>query len=130
MNNSYDDIRMKIAEEPRWWDEHAVPRYCDFSPSEAANIYADECCLVLIECQGCDEEFHVAFSQTWYETMETTRALASYVKDGDLHYGDPPNADCCAAGPTMNSVPVKVVEFWRREQFEWERVPELEVDIS
>ena len=42
MNTEYDDIRALIAEPPRWWDEFAVPRYCDFHPRRAANIYARE----------------------------------------------------------------------------------------
>ena len=34
------------------------------------------------------------------------------------------------AGPTMNSVPRRVLEFWRNDRFDWERVPELEIDID
>ena len=56
----------------------------------------------------------------------------------DLHYGDPPNSQCCAAGPTMNSEPHRVVEFWKRRSFNetwkphellWERDHSLETDI-
>jgi hypothetical protein len=53
MHNYYKDIISKIPEEPQWFDEEAVPRYCPFTPDKLANIYADECALVLIQCQGC-----------------------------------------------------------------------------
>lgn len=135
MNHDYADIISLIAEPPKWWDEHAVPRYCEFSPRVSANIYADEVVLLLIECQSCGTEFKVCMSDD-----QMSRAMRSYgrekpapsltrlVQDGEIHYGDPPNA-CpgeCAAGSTMNSVPVRVLEFWRRSMLEWERVPELE----
>lgn len=152
MNNSYDDIRQRIKEEPKWWDEEAVPRYCDFAPRETANIYADDCCLVLIECQGCRRPFHVCFSETRqgrfsrardrlhyagvhepsneeYEQMMEEVTLKAAIKQHLLHYGDPPNVDCCAAGSVMNSIPVQVLEFWHSNKGDWERVPELEVDI-
>lgn len=29
-----------------------------------------------------------------------------------LHYGDPPNAQCCEAGSATNSVPHRVIEYW------------------
>jgi len=31
---SYDDIRSRIKDAIRWWDDNGVPRYCDFSPEE------------------------------------------------------------------------------------------------
>jgi hypothetical protein len=40
MYRRYDDILSRIAEEPTWFDEHAVPRYCTFAPDQIANIYA------------------------------------------------------------------------------------------
>ena len=48
-------------------------------------------------------------------------------------YGDPPNARCCPPGPTMSSVVLRCVEFWRRSLTsarQWERVPELEIEIE
>lgn len=160
MHHHYSDIRDRVSEEPLWFDEHAVPRYVPFAPRETANIYADECCLVLIECQGCGVEFQVAFSQNrmdcyrearWglligdkvsdpdeealKEAMEEAK-LASHAAKGTLHYGDPPNIGCCAAGATMNSVPRRVLEFWAQERGErgwpnWVRKPELEsIDLT
>lgn len=126
MNHSYEDIISRIAGPPLWWDEHAVPRYCEFSPNVTANIYAIECVLLLIACQSCETEFHVCMSQSAWQTHESGRALASYIADDEIHYGDPPNAcpDSCA-GSTMNSVPLRVEQYWIREH-EWVRKPEHE----
>lgn len=152
MNHHYDDIRSRIAEAPKWWDEHAVPRYCEFTPDETADIYAHEVALVEIACQGCDQEgrttlFLVAFSWNGWEPGEIP-VMLEQVKQ--LHYGDPPNTGCCLGGATMSSIPRRVVEFWRKGgeeftapdkhnpnmrvclpgYFDWRRVPELEVAID
>lgn len=125
MNNPYLDIR-RDRPPPIWWDEHAVPRYCLFRPTEVANTYATGCALLLIECQGCGEQFMVAASASDYRELEDAIRLR------ELGWGDPPNVDCCAAGPTMTSVPKRVLSFWRKPapSFGWERVPELEVEIT
>lgn len=62
MLHDYYDIRKRIDAEPKWWDEHGVPRYDEFCPGELADIYAEEAALVLITCQSCAHEFQVAFS--------------------------------------------------------------------
>lgn len=131
MNHHYDDIRSRIPEPPRWWDEHAVPRYVAFSPREIANIYARECVLLLIACQDCGREFPVCMS---WDLMDQVRhreeRLAEQIKKREIHYGDPPNIYCCPAGPTMNSVPRRVLEFWRMgDNHEWVRDGALEVDV-
>ncbi len=140
MNESYRDIRSRIAEPPDWWDEHAVPRYGAFSPQHIADIYADECALVLIACQSCGASFPVAMSSgTSTATLMAARregpitaeALRRYsvsagIERGDIHYGDPPNIECCPGGPTMNCDDLRVLQFWRRENGDWHRVVELE----
>lgn len=139
----YADIRDRIAEPPRWWDERGVPRYCDFSPREAANIYADEAALAEVTCQSCGTPFRVAFSG---DEMERAMArhrgreapsIAERIRARELHYGDPPNSGCCAAGPTMNSEPRRVLEYWARwgradgpASPEWSRDAALEIDIT
>jgi hypothetical protein len=172
MHHDYQDIRSRIAEEPKWFDEHAVPRFNNFEPSEIANIYAEECALVLIKCQNCDHEFKVAFSfgtldkmdhgetvlrnmlseLAWPQTKDAyvvmrkeayARAwgltLAERIRLKNIGYGDPPNIWCCAAGPTMTSDTVRVLEYWRRyesdtegnvKSIDWTRYPELEIDLS
>jgi len=135
MWQDYTDIRSKIPEEPQWWDEHAVPRYCLFAPDEVADIYADEAALVQIACQGCGTKFHVAFSCSMIDRAASmanggaSLSLAQMIGNKTLHYGDPPNVQCCAAGPTMNSEPRRVLEYWRKVQFDWQRDNGLEVDI-
>lgn len=124
MNNEYHDIRSRIAEPPQWWDEYAVPRYCDFAPKHAANIYATEAALVLIQCQSCETEFRVCISGRggW---------IAPQIRDGSLHFGDPPNTGCCLGGNTMNCIDVRVIEYWRRRAgSDWERNSSLEIGLG
>ena len=134
MNCTYSDIISRIPEPPKWWDEHAVPRYCAFAPNEVADIYAHDVALVRIKCQACGERFKVVFSWQRHE-MGTSEDGKFWVRNQPeidptgLHYGDPPNA-CCASGATMNSVPLKVLEWWHRENMAWMRVPEKEVEID
>lgn len=147
MHNAYRDIRSRIQESPRWWDENGVPRYGLFATDRIADIYADECALVMIACQGCRKEFMVAFSAsqhgTWmngdWSGIEDREAafdackhsIAKQIRDGSLHYGDPPNTECCPAGPTMNCLDVMVLEYWRLNDLrEWERVSELELMLA
>lgn len=153
MHNAYQDIRTLTTEEPQWWDERAVPRYCAFSPQHIANIYAEEAVLMLVTCQGCGREFRVAMSQDVLErhggrtiapgdpismALDAVDAdahrgstLAELISKRELHYGDPPNSDCCASGPTMNSEPRRVIEYWSsRRGNTWVRDPELEIDIT
>lgn len=135
MHHHYNDIRSRIPEEPTWFDEHAVPRYCPFSPNETADIYADECALLEVHCQSCERPFMVAvtcksFDRYDFATKTRGLSLADRVVARKLSYGDPPNVDCCPAGPTMNGVEVRVVEFWRKERLKWSRAPDLEVDVT
>ena len=132
VNHHYKDILSRIKEPPTWFDEHAVPRFGAFGPREVANIYAREVVLLGIECQSCGRGFRVAFS--WSETDRFLRqesSLAEQIKEKTIHYGDPPNVECCHGGPTMNSVPRIALEFWRmNDAYEWERVRDLEVPVD
>jgi len=135
MNADYEDIRSLIAAEPKWFDEHAVPRYCDFHPQQAADIYAREVCLLLVVCQCCRREFHVAMSWSLSNRSRDEPRLSEQIPKDHIHYGDPPNVSCCASGPTMNSIPREVLQFWSRQTApylppEWQRVPELERKID
>lgn len=129
MHHHYRDIRDRIAEPPKWWDESAVPRWSDFAPNEGANIYAEEIALLRIRCQNCGHEFDVAMSTCAMDRAFKRPSLEAMIRDGSIHYGDPPNAGCCPSGPTMNSEPVRVLQFWRRKGWDPERVPELEIDF-
>lgn len=136
MNHHYNDIRSRIAEPPLWFDESAVPRYEPFTPRSLSNIYAHEAALVLIACQACATRFRVAFSRSSMDDIQALiaerkpRTLADAIRDGSLHYGDPPNIECCAAGPTMNCDDLAVLEYWRKPKWEWERDQLLEIAID
>lgn len=131
MNHHYSDLRALSPHDPLWFDEHAVPRFCEFSPDQTANIYASEAVLFVVECQNCCREFHVCMSWCWSDRTRSGKpmpSLSEQVRNRSLHYGDPPNVECCPAGPTMNSVPRLVLEFWSRTGGDrtWRRAPELE----
>lgn len=126
MNRYYQDIITRIAEPPKWFDEYSVPRYCEFEPREAANIYASECTLVLIQCQCCGMSFKVCFSSSkWEDNLEQR------IVNKSLAYGDPPNIECCASGPTMTSDTIKVLEYWFKDRNlgRWVRKTSLEIEI-
>lgn len=136
VNHHYDDIRSRIAEPPSWWDEYAVPRYGAFRPQDSADIYATTVALLRIACQNCGCEFDVAVSfDASDQALRRRPPLEDQIRDGSIHYGDPPNVECCPAGPTMNCLDLRVLEFWRYvETFEpgrsaWERVLELEIQL-
>lgn len=139
MNCDYADIRERIKEEPLWFDEAAVPRYVHFSPDHLSDIYAREAALVLIACQACQKRFKVAFARNDMDDIRAARdgqeprTIAAQIRQNVIHYGDPPNVGCCPAGPTMNSDPLRVLEYWLRNaatDHEWRRDESLEIDVS
>lgn len=139
MHTYYEDILSRITEPPKWFDEHAVPRFCPFTPEEVANIYAEQVCLLLIECQSCTQPFEVALSWSNHP-VEPTReidgvTLDRLIETHQIHYGDPPNVECCLSGPSMNSVPKRVLQFCQKNRsadtsYRWDRVPALEIEIK
>lgn len=129
MNRYYDDILKLTTEPPTWFDEQTVPRYCKFTPDWLG--FTDEAALVEIACQCCQRKFRVAFSRDRFESHKYGATLAESIRAKDLDYGDPPNVDCCASGPTMTTETQRVLEYWRREPFhEWSRDSTLEVTFD
>ncbi len=128
MHRYYDDILNRVAEQPRWFDEVAVPRFGDFTPEAIADIYADRCVLMQIECQRCGKSFDVAMSRSMAAVLEQDYTLWEHVDS--LHYGDPPNVRCCAAGPSMNSTSVRVIEAWERDGSRWHRLQQYEISLK
>jgi hypothetical protein len=131
----YDDILSLIPKPPEWWDENGVPRYCAFHPHECADIYADEAVLVLIRCQSCSREFHVAMTHLAIREKEVGEpSFRECIPKRDVEYGDPPNIGCCSSGPTMMAIPCRIVQCWARhhspEGTQWIRMPELEVSFD
>lgn len=127
MHHDYSDIRSRISEQPRWFDEAGVPRYCEFAHDQTNFIYADTAVLLEIACQSCGRRFKVCLSE-WYLSRSS---LAEAVQNRSIHYGDPPNVGCCPAGPTMSSDSLRVLEFWMiGKDHRWMRVPELEIELE
>lgn len=111
MHQFYDDIIEKLGP-PLWFDEFAVPRYCEFAPHRAGNIHASEVALVKIQCLSCASTFEVAFSRPNI-TPNPVGSLAELIVSRDLRYGDPPNVRCCRLGPAMGSASLRVLQYWR-----------------
>jgi hypothetical protein len=113
MKAMYEDVLAAIANghegDPIWYDENGTPRFATHHPEMCPDIYASEVALLEIACQACERVFRAQMSRSSYSTQ-----LRAEVKSGAIHYGDPPNADCCPAGPTMNCLDLRVVEFWAR----------------
>ncbi len=150
MHASYHDITSRIPTPPLWFDEHAVPRYCEFTPSRSASIHIGEIALAEITCQACRRKFRVAFSD-----VNIRGSIADAIRSKTLHFGDPPRHDdpddpqSCEDGGSMNSEPLRVIEYWKRHDpkytrqeegigevvadmawFEWVRDPSLEIGIE
>ena len=128
MNRNYLDITSRIKEEPTWWDSNGVPRYGDFLPNMCSDVYAREVALIRISCQACGREFDVEVSWGAMDLM-TTKSSPLSTRISQIHYGDPPNVECCPAGPTMNSEPICLLQFWDRgyeSKHEWRRREDLE----
>jgi len=135
MKAYYEDIRKRIKEEPKWFDENGVPRYDEFHPKLSPNIYADEVALLEIKCQNCGRRFLVELNWDMNDKIfRNIPSLEARIKNNSIHYGDPPihliDGEPCV-GNSMNSVPLKVVQFWRRGIDKgWVRVKKLEKTID
>lgn len=121
MRHNYRDIRERMSEPVRWFDEYAVPRYCEFVPKEVADIYAHEAALLEIACQDCGTIFEVAVSRSTWARWVDGRTLAENLATEHYGWGDPPNIGCCAAGPTMTSDFKRLLQYWHKEKFDWRR---------
>ena len=116
----YEDIKSRINEEPKWYTNHGVPRYCDFSPRETG-VYVHYALLVEIQCQACHQPFLVGEGynrENWNAVMRKDEK--NYFNDIEkivkhYHYGDPPNHGCMGAGDTMNCDDIRFVEVWEQQ---------------
>lgn len=148
MRATYDDIlalARELKREPLWFDENGVPRFAEHHPHLCANIYATTVVLLEISCQACGTEIRVQMSEYEGELLLRRRlykgtnpppTLRDNVKDGTIHYGDPPvhngvNGEYCHVGCTMNCWDLRVIEFWTRGQtsVEWQREAEIEIAL-
>jgi hypothetical protein len=158
----YKDIIDRCGE-PKWYDGNGVPRYIDFDPDQCG-VYDRYVAYLEIACQSCDERFFVAVEVDSMEAVATHfrlpikpteskiekverkldghPTLSPWEQIGSFHFGDPPRhgnfdkevEERCAAGDTMNSVPKRIIEFWRLvseplSEYGWKRMPEYEFEI-
>jgi hypothetical protein len=151
----YADITSRLGP-CKWYDGNSVPRYEEFSPN-MCDVYNRYVAFMEIACQSCDKRFLVAseisMMQTYQVSLpisplegdekkidEVTRkldkegGLSPWEQIGSFHYGDPPRhgtEETCVAGDTMNSVPVRILQFWKKDNkgFEWIRDPKFEFEL-
>ena len=136
MKPPYDDIRDRIGDPPKWWDEHGVPRYDHFAPHMIADLHSQEAALVEIACSACFRKLHVSFSNLWEEPIKKYGTpLADKIRSGEIDYGDAPWHFKCPDGPSMGSWKLRVVEYWIRGHNsgawsgQWRRDPTLEIEF-
>lgn len=130
MHQHYKDILDRIDGPPAWFDDFGVPRFEDFSPRRLSNIYAKEAALAQVSCQCCRRVFKVALTDAF---ASRPLALSDEIRLGRVHYGDPPNVDCCPAGPSSNSVMHRILEYWLRDRevnWDWQRDPTFEGPVG
>lgn len=140
MKASFLDIKDRIDEQPRWYDENGTPRYEEFSPDLSPNIYADEVILIEIACQHCREKFLVEMN--WgimhvvlevYNKEPFSVRLTQWLRNRNgnfcpIHYGDPPNHMCI--GDTMNCIDLRIIEFHKKIEHRFERIKKFEIELE
>lgn len=119
MKANYQDILSRIEEEPTWYDQNGAPHYGTFQPDLSPSIYATSVGLFLIGCQDCRRKFRVEMHAHYWGNRIG-------LPPSKWHYGDPPIHDCI--GDTMNCDDLEVLEFWARDEQQFDKVrrPELE----
>lgn len=129
MLRDYRDIRQRLGD-PLWWDDNGVPRYDAFAPG-LCGVYDRYIAFNLVGCQGCDRQFKITAVITSIDMARDKVTLPTEHSVGSFHYGDPPAHGC--VGDTMNSVPLRVLEFWQKadpDRFEWRRNTYHEVEFA
>lgn len=131
MNQNFSDIISRVGSPPLWWGVNGVPRWCEFHPSHTTSIYAGEVVLLEVACQGCGTQFPCEvtwdpYSRGWNDGI--IPPLSQNIQD--IHYGDPPNVGCCGPGPTMSSIPLRILQFWIRVGGIWIRREEREIPLN
>lgn len=149
MYNPYFDIRdmAKVAgkSEPLWHDANGVPRYAPFTPG-MQGVYASLEALFEVKCQSCgrtflcaDEWSHVTIIRQpnwknlvkWDDTGHNPRPTEEPTNEstGWISWGDAPWHGQCS-GSTMTTCIIRIVEYWEKRLFDWERNPQFEVSLK
>lgn len=120
MHCSYRDITAPLGA-PRWWDENAVPRYCDFHPDYLANIYGEEAALVALKCASCGVLLPCALSKSRFHVLGDGSMFLASGGLRDAFYGDPPHHSCEGGGDSMTADIYHVIEKWTRREHDWRK---------
>jgi hypothetical protein len=118
MHRSYKDIT-DVAGEPLWWDDHGVPRYCEFAINELG-VYIKVAVFAEIQCQDCAQRFNVGVGWSPYDFLPDPLDIPMLFP---FRYGDPPNHGCI--GDTMGTETLAVMGAWKQNKdFAWEAMPQ------
>jgi hypothetical protein len=138
MKNEFPDITTKLGK-PKWYDVKGYPRYCRFHPDKQSNIYASLVALIEVGCQNCERKWVVCVSVD-RKDFKRHIEFPSRTSIGDFHYGDPPShVKEDHAGSTMNSIPLRVIQFWSKNFYpvkkgkkfiRWVRIRRYEIKIK
>ena len=131
MKPKYNDILSRISSVPLWYDSNGVPRFDPFRPDLCSNIYADEIILLKIQCQECHESFLVEMHSSKSNDLQSLEYKVIHFERyimNPIHYGDPPRHNDCV-GNTMNAESLQIVEFWKRNRFDWIRKSKYEISF-
>ena len=131
MKAKYDDILSRIDIDPLWYGYQGVPRFDAFHPNMCSSIYVDEALLLKIRCQECHKEFLVEMNFSKSNRLQSLEYRVIHYKAyfmNPIHYGDPPRHNECV-GETMNAESIQIMEFWKREELDWVRKPDYEIQL-
>lgn len=126
---NYTDIISKLGT-PVWFTQDGYPRYCEYHPSECG-IYHKFSALILVKCQSCGRDFKIGTISDYYKIYLLKRAGQISDDMSELkkvryaleYCGDPPNIECCSAGPTMTVEHVSFLEIWKyNDNHVWEKM--------
>lgn len=132
MYPTYRDLR-EALETPKWWDCQGVPRYCDFSPDVAGEIYCEWVSLMTVVCQDCEAEFQcsnaISLTDAWLRDKDL-KNVAEDMVPRVAHWGDAPwhdvdntpKADGPQCAGTTMSTDFKDLRVWHRKGFDWVEV--------
>ena len=119
MQQAYHDIKDKLGE-PLWYDEAGVPRYAEFHPTLANDVYAQEIALLEVACQHCGWHYQVALMGG---------GIMMHTPLNTLRWIDDPPEHGCPIGETESAEMLRVLQFWQRGEntgYEWRHVPSAE----
>ncbi len=138
MTPLYKDLKIRLGP-PVWYDRNAVPRYCEFSPEVAGQIYCDWVMLMEVKCQSCGKVFRCAQAFDFWaqqsqlvmqDKPQVENTVANAVNNllgwGDAPWHDADGDECGfdsqCAGTTMTT-DVRGLELWQKVRSEWVPVP-------